>query len=168
MNKLKNSLIRRLLIIIVLLSISLSVFPVFAFAAPGSFVTAKHIRATGEKYIGVPYQIGGRSPAAFDCQGFTRFVFAKHGIRLPSGARRQATVGTHVSLDQLQQGDLVFFSTPATIKYPAHSIKRIGHVGIYIGHGKVLHTYGKPGITISNLRSPWWRGHYVSARRILG
>ncbi|MDF2664082.1 MAG: hydrolase, partial [Paenibacillus sp.] len=52
-------------------------------------------------------------------------------------------------------GDLVFFYSP------------IHHVGIYIGNGKVMHTYGKPGVTISSINSGWWKDHYTTARRVL-
>ncbi|MGO4276481.1 NlpC/P60 family protein [Paenibacillus sp. TAF58] len=39
---------------------------------------------------------------------------------------------------------LVFFYSP------------IHHVGIYIGNGKIMHIYGRPGVTISDMNSGWW------------
>ncbi|MEW9672784.1 C40 family peptidase [Ammoniphilus sp. 3BR4] len=129
---------------------------------------AQKIIALGKRYLGVDYDFGGDRPKeGFDCQGFTKYVFGKYGVKLPFGARNQSKVGKYVSRKNLKPGDLVFFSTSKTTKYSSKSIKRIGHVGIYIGNGKVLHTYGDPGVTINNFRSGWWDKHYVTARRVL-
>ncbi|RKD26056.1 hypothetical protein BEP19_02800 [Ammoniphilus oxalaticus] len=135
-------------------------------ASAAAQVSGSKLIATGKKYLGVPYKLGGKTPKAFDCQGFTRYVFSKQGVNLPSGARNQSKVGKYVSRSNLKVGDLVFFSTSATKKYSSSSIKRIGHVGIYAGNGKVLHTYGKGGVKFSDLNSKWWKSHYVTARRV--
>lgn len=129
-------------------------------------VKGNQVISTGAKYLGVKYRLGGKTPSAFDCQGFTKYVFKKHGVHLPIGARNQSRVGKKVSRNNLRAGDLVFFSTKATMKYKASSIKRIGHVGIYAGKGKILHTYGKGGVKISSLNSKWWGSHYITARRV--
>lgn len=47
--------------------------------------------------------------------------------------------------DQLQVGDLIFFTVPGRFK----SDNVAGHVGIYIGDGKFIHTWGAPGVQIS-------------------
>jgi cell wall-associated NlpC family hydrolase len=167
MKKLHKKMISMSLGLALTLSAGLSVVPTSAFAATASTATASQIISTGEKFMGVPYVFGGHTPSGFDCQGFTKYVFGQYGINLPFGARNQSTVGTYVSRDNIQPGDLLFFSTTTTTKYPADSIKRIGHVGIYMGDGKILHTYGKPGVTITNLNSAWWSSHYVTARRVL-
>jgi hypothetical protein len=82
-------------------------------------------------------------------------VYRLNGVSLPRSSRQQSTAGEHVSRSNLQPGDLVFFYSP------------IHHVAIYIGNGKILHTYGKPGVTISDLNSGWWSSHYATARRVL-
>jgi lipoprotein Spr len=118
--------------------------------------TADNIISTGERYMGVPYRFGGSSGTdAFDCSGFTRYVFNQNGISLPHSSRLQSQAGTFVPRDQLQPGDLVFFYSP------------IHHVAIYMGDGKILHTYGSPGVTITDLNSRWWSSHYSTARRVL-
>lgn len=131
-------------------------------------VQGSQIISTGAKYLGVKYKLGGHSPSAFDCQGFTRYVFNKYGVHLPAGARNQSKVGKKISRNNLRVGDLVFFSTKATMKYSSSSIKRIGHVGIYAGNGKIIHTYGKGGVKYTSLKSAWWSSHYVTARRVIG
>ncbi|MBO9597742.1 MAG: C40 family peptidase, partial [Cohnella sp.] len=49
----------------------------------------------------------------------------------------------------------------------ARTGKKIGHVGVYTGKGKMLHTYGAPGVTYSSINSSYWKAHYVTARRVL-
>lgn len=118
---------------------------------------AQRIIASGKKYMGVPYQFGATkgNTSSFDCSSFTWEVFHENGINLPRSSSQQAQVGVPISRDQLQAGDLVFFYNP------------IHHVGIYIGNGQILHTYGQGGVTISNLNSGWWSSHFTTARRIL-
>jgi cell wall-associated NlpC family hydrolase len=54
----------------------------------------------------------------------------------------------------------VFYSTSS-------SNGEIGHVAIYAGNGKLLHTYKEPlGVTYTNMNSKWWKAHYITARRV--
>jgi lipoprotein Spr len=128
-----------------------------AYAASVTTNTAADVIATGQKFMGVRYQFGAKSgnTASFDCSSFVQYAFAQNGIQLPRSSRQQSTVGTFVPRDQLQPGDLVFFYSP------------IHHVAIYMGNGKLLHTYGAPGVTITDLNSGWWGSHYTTARRVL-
>lgn len=90
--------------------------------------------ADAAKYLGVPYQWGGTSPATgFDCSGLVQTVFADLGVSLPRTSQEQATSGVAVpSLAQAQPGDLVFFAgSDGTVTSP-------GHVGIYIGNGQMI------------------------------
>jgi cell wall-associated NlpC family hydrolase len=85
----------------------------------------KLVLATARKQLGKPYRWAGVGPNAFDCSGFTAYVWKRAGISLPhnSGAQRAAT--KPVSLDKMKPGDLIFSS---------------GHVGMYIGGGKMIHS----------------------------
>jgi hypothetical protein len=76
------------------------------------------------------------------------------GVR-HAGHTNNCEPGTFVPRDHLQPGDLVFFYSP------------VHHVAIYMGNGKIIHTYGKPGVTITDLNSGWWSSHYNTARRVL-
>src|SRR5207244_5226324 len=61
---------------------------------------------------GIRYRWGGASRGGFDCSGFTRYVMARNmGIKLPHSAHAQAHYGQQVALEELKEGDLVFFST---------------------------------------------------------
>ncbi|MDA8058068.1 MAG: NlpC/P60 family protein [Actinomycetota bacterium] len=101
-------------------------------AAPvGQAVTGSQVVADAAQYIGVPYQWGGTSPATgFDCSGLVQHVYADLGIALPRTSQEQATVGSPVaSLADARPGDLLFFEPG-----PGGP----GHVGIYIGNGKMI------------------------------
>jgi cell wall-associated NlpC family hydrolase len=108
-------------------------------------------------FVGSAYSSGAAGPYAFDCSGYTMFVFEKFGISLPHNAAAQASYGSAVSRSNLQAGDLVFFNT---------SGYGIGHVGIYVGNGEFVNAenYGA-GVTYCSL-SGYWSSTYVCARRL--
>ena len=114
------------------------------------------------QFVGVPYVYGGASPSGFDCSGFTRYVFAQFGVKLPHGATPQLNSGAEVSRDNLQPGDLVFFQGTYATSAAA------SHCGIYIGDGQFIHSAssGNRGITISNLSDSYYSRHYLTARRV--
>ena len=75
---------------------------------------------------GDPYVWGAAGPDAFDCSGLVVWAYAQEGISLPHYTGDLWNSGEHVSRDQLQAGDLVFFFAD------------ISHVGIYIGNGLMV------------------------------
>ena len=94
---------------------------------------------------------GGTSPSGFDCSGFTQYVFAHFGVNLPRVSEDQQNVGTLVSRDNLQPGDLVFFGTPAH------------HVGIYVGNGNMINApHTGAVIRIQTLNSDFTYGRRVN------
>lgn len=103
------------------------------------------------KFIGTPYVWGGSTPSGFDCSGFTMYVYAHFGIRLPHSSKAQAGYGTAVSRADLQPGDLVFFGSP------------IHHVGIYVGNGYYIHA---PRTGESVKIAPMTRTDLTAARRL--
>jgi cell wall-associated NlpC family hydrolase len=110
--------------------------------------------AIAARYLGVPYRWGGGSPAGFDCSGLVMYVFAQLGISLPHYTVAQYALGTPVSRDQLQPGDVVFFDG-------------LGHVGIYIGGGQFIHAPQTGDVVkVSSLSESWFASTYVGARRI--
>jgi len=112
--------------------------------------------------LGVGYVYGGNSPeSGFDCSGFVQYAY-KEGAKkkLPRRSQDQAKVGTKVSKDELQSGDLLFFDTAKR--------GHINHVGIYIGEGKFIHaTSGKKYcVTISNLNKGFYKRTFRFAKRV--
>lgn len=123
-----------------------------------SHTLARRVIQTSMSYIGVPYYFGGTTPNGFDCSGFTRFVFGQAGINLPRTADAQYEVGTPVSYNNLQTGDLVFFTTYA----PGAS-----HCGIYLGNGLFISATSSSGIKVSPINDSYWGARYLGARKVL-
>ena len=114
-----------------------------------------------KKFVGKSYRMGGswngEMPyTATDCSGFTQGVYKHFGISLPRVARDQAKVGKKVSFNELQPGDLVFYS--------GNGGKSITHVAMYIGNGKIVHAQTPKlgiGITTYNIMIK------MTARRVI-
>lgn len=116
-----------------------------------SSMSSSNIVAYASNFLGRPYQWGGNGPNSFDCSGFTVYVYAHFGVSLPRVASDQQGVGTPVSSNDLQPGDLVFFGSPAH------------HVGIYVGGGCYIHAPQTGDvIKISSMN----RTGYSGARRV--
>ena len=113
---------------------------------------AQRIVDTALAQQGTPYAWGGSSPRGFDCSGLVQYAARAAGISVPRTSRTQATVGTPVSRADLRPGDLVFFYNP------------VGHVGIYIGDGKMVHAPTSGDVVrVASVDRMWG---YNSARRI--
>lgn len=134
-----------------------TVAPVASSNSAGSSIVA-----LAKQFIGCPYVYGASGPNAFDCSGFTSYVYRQVGISIPHGATSQYRGGTPVSREDVQPGDLVFIADPAYCAgYP------ISHVGIYIGNGQFIHASSNrgEGVTISNIFTGHYGTYYAGARR---
>lgn len=107
------------------------------------------------QFVGNPYSYGGSSlTGGTDCSGFTMSVFANFGYSLPHNAQSQSYLGSYVSLDNLQPGDLIFYGYDGSIC----------HVAIYIGNGRIVHAATSyEGITTASYQIM----PIITARRIL-
>ncbi|GLW59232.1 transglycosylase family protein [Kitasatospora phosalacinea] len=102
--------------------------------------TTTATKATGSKAaaidfalskVGQAYVYGGTGNGGWDCSGLTQAAFRQAGISLPRVAADQADYSTRVSLDSLQPGDLLFWSSNG-----ANS--GVYHVALYVGDGKYV------------------------------
>ncbi len=128
------------------------------FASIGSVLADAPLNETIDDLLGIKYKYGGTTEKGFDCSGFTGYVFAELGLKLPRTSRDQAKVGTKIDKKDLRKGDLVFFNTNG---------KSISHVGIYLGDGKMAHSSSKYGTKIANFNDKYYVNRYVTARRVL-
>ena len=95
--------------------------------------------ATAMTYLGVPYVWGGESYGGVDCSGLTMLAWESAGVDLPHLSRAQYGYGTHVSLGDMEAGDLIFWSSDGTQS-------GIYHVAMYLGDGEMIEapTFGVP------------------------
>lgn len=83
--------------------------------------------ALAVREVGVPYRWGGSSPlSGFDCSGLVYWAYGRLGVRVPHSSYALYALGRNVSRSRMKPGDLLFFYG-------------LGHVGIYLGHGRMVH-----------------------------
>ena len=92
---------------------------------PASGRAAEAVK-TAYAQLGDPYQWGADGPDSFDCSGLTMYSWRAGGVSLPHSSSAQYGAVRHISVSDLQPGDLVFYYSP------------ISHVGIYIGGGRII------------------------------
>ena len=107
-------------------------FPTYDGPASGRAAVAVK---TAFAQLGDPYQWGAAGPGSFDCSGLTMYSWGAAGVSLPHSSSAQYSAVPHVSISNLQPGDLVFYYSP------------ISHVGIYIGGGRVIDA-PYPGLSV--------------------
>lgn len=122
------------------------------------------------KINGAPYMWGGTSVKAPDCSGFVKTVYFMGGIILARDASLQFLHGKEIdpsSLGNLEPGDLLFFG-----RKTESGVKRITHVGFYLGDTYVIHSSGRVRINSLDPARPDYNSYLVEtlqgARRILG
>ncbi len=105
-----------------------------------------------------PYVFGGATPGGFDCSGLMYWIWQTNlGVSIPRDASSQSKVGYAVQRNDLQPGDLVFFSD---------SSGYVNHDGIYIGNNAFL-AAANPGlgVRIDSLTAGYYAATYAGARR---
>lgn len=132
------------------------------------YVNANKLIATGKKYLGVKYKFGAGKYAKtkrFDCSSFVQQLYNTYGVRLPRVSRNQAKYGISVSRKNLRKGDLLYFYVPGRFKRS----KTVGHVGVYIGSNRMLHSSPIPknGVQITNINKSYWKKTYLGAKRVI-
>lgn len=113
------------------------------------------------KHLGAPYVWASASPSGFDCSGYTSYVFGQMGIELSRSAFEQLSQGVIISGDDLQPGDLVFYSNTGS------SGGFASHVGIYIGNGQMIHSGTSTGVVIADMDMSYYTSRFLCARRVI-
>lgn len=90
------------------------------------------------KHVGKPYRYAASGPRAFDCSGFTQYVYrVAAGRKLPHKAHTQQRYGRAVSKASARPGDLI------VIRSGGYGY----HVGVYAGGG-YMYDSPRPGRTV--------------------
>nr|WP_255807925.1 C40 family peptidase [Cohnella mopanensis] len=142
---------------------------------PGSN-QVESIIAAGMKYLGTPYEYGSSrdNTNTFDCSDLIRQMFKDAiGVTLPSDSRGQGEYvrgkgAVTTDWHQLKRGDLMFFMDYKGTKASSYSGKKpfgdkISHAAIYLGDGKVLHTYSKEsgGVRTDSISGKHWEYRFL-------
>jgi cell wall-associated NlpC family hydrolase len=140
-----------------------------ATTVPASVQVAAVLRVA-QAHLGTPYAYGGGGQAGpgpglyggtvgWDCSSYMQFVFFQGAhVDLPRTSQQQRTVGRAVSRDQLAPGDLIVFSHNGW-----------GHVGVYIGNGRMIHEpkTGDVAKVATIVGNAYWEGQQWDIRRVL-
>lgn len=154
--------------------------PGYSWATP----EAQSVINAAQQYVGVQYVWGGipgkgQNPweTGWDCSGMTYWLDQNYGTgELPMGSHyqydyAQRTGRLFTDMNQLQPGDLVFINTGWQGGAGAN-LNAAGHVGMYIGNGKMIHAanaqqgtiisdlaaYGQSGMQILGAMHQSWSG----------
>lgn len=125
--------------------------------------TIDNILTEAQTYLGTPYRYGGMTRNGIDCSAFVLSVFgAAAGLSLPRVAASQSQEGEKIEKENLQKGDLIFFS---------HG-RRISHVGIVEsvteeGEIKFIHAATSKGVMVSSLNDSYWGPKYRFGKRVI-
>lgn len=113
----------------------------------------------GFRLIGIRYCFGGSEQSGFDCSGLVKNLFSKFDIELPRSSREQFEQGEKVNREDLEPGDLVFFSSGGS---------QPTHVGIYVGNNQILHAARRAKqVIVVDINKIWDTMRYLGARRVM-
>lgn len=97
-------------------------------------------------WTGVKYRFGGLDKSGIDCSGFAYLLEKEiYGVTLPRISRDQANFVKRKNIDDLKEGDLVFFSFGGN---------NVDHVGIYLNNGFFVHASTNRGVIVDDLNLP--------------
>ena len=117
-----------------------------------------------KQFEGVKYRFGGTTKKGMDCSGLVYETFKAFDISLPRISRDMAKQGEKIFIDDIKEGDLLFFKT-------SKKGNIISHVGLVVtalpGNIEFIHSTTNQGVIISSLAERYWYYSFVEARRIL-
>ncbi|MCC8119071.1 MAG: C40 family peptidase [Bacteroidales bacterium] len=125
------------------------------------------ILSYAKSYLGRPYRSGSKGPKAFDCSGFTSYVFKAFDIQLKASSGDQYTQGEKIDVSEIRPGDLVFFGGRGASK------TRVGHVGLAVdvdenGIVTFIHAATSAGIRFDKYPDGgYYSKRFIGARRVI-
>ncbi len=111
-----------------------------------------------DKWWGTKYCMGGNTDSCIDCSAFSQLLIQQvYQQTLMRTAQEQYNQSERVELEELREGDLVFFNTAG---------RDISHVGVYMLNNKFVHAATSGGVMISDLNDKYWQPRYRGAGRV--
>ncbi|MDB5020000.1 MAG: hypothetical protein JWQ28_1127 [Pedobacter sp.] len=109
-------------------------------------------------WTGVKYRLGGLDKNGIDCSGFALLLEKDiFGLKIPRRSVEQANVIDNKNLNQLKEGDLIFFSFGGA---------EVDHVGVYLNNNYFVHASPSRGIIVDDLNLPGYQKAIVKAGTI--
>ncbi|MBI1351271.1 MAG: hypothetical protein GC156_09140 [Actinomycetales bacterium] len=107
--------------------------------------------------VGDRYVAGAAGPDAFDCSGLTMAAWAAAGVSLAHLSYSQFDQTQHISLGDIQPGDLLFYLGSG-----------VHHVTIYVGNGQMVNAANPgAGVVLSSVDEPWDVQHLTGVGRVI-
>jgi lipoprotein Spr len=111
-----------------------------------------------DKWWGTKYCMGGSTENCIDCSAFTQVILREiYAQSLPRTSQEQYNMAKRIEYEDLQEGDLVFFSAGG---------KAITHVGVYLQNNKFVHASTSAGVTITDLSDKYWNPKFRGGGRV--
>ena len=114
-----------------------------------------------EKWFGTQYCFGGSTDSCIDCSSFTQVILRDvYNVKIPRNSQQQFDASTKIEVENLKEGDLVFFNTVSASMI-------ITHVGVYVCNNKFVHASTSKGVTINDLSEKYFAKAYRGAGRFI-
>lgn len=111
-----------------------------------------------DEWYGTSYCMGGSTKDCIDCSAFTHIIMQDvYSVNIPRTAQEQYKSSQHINLEDLEEGDLVFFNTGGG--------NDMSHVGVYMLNNKFVHAATSGGVMVSDLNDSYWKPRYRAAGR---
>ena len=133
---------------------------------PSNSASAKieKLISVAQSKIGCKYSGGAKGPDRFDCSGFVYYCLNHAGVKqsymTSIGWRKTSRYKRITEWGAFKRGDIMVFRGESS---------STGHVGIYLGGGKMIDASSGAGqvrITSTILSGSYWRAHFLMAYRI--